>query len=190
LLLLVLAAGFPSAAWAHKLNVFAHVEGTQIQGRAYFPGKVPAREIQVTAVAPDGRELGRTKTDQDGRFVLAVRERCETKIVAAGDDGHGAEFILHAAEMPAELPRTVPAEAEAGGPPPAPPAAGQPLPPGHNVAGQIEALRAQVVELREQVYDYEQRLRLRDVLGGLGYILGLAGLACYLLSRRKRGMGN
>jgi nickel transport protein len=182
-------ACFPGTAWAHTLNVFAHVEGRQIRGNAYFPGNVPAREVQVTAVAPDGRTLGRTKTDQEGDFALDIRERCDTKIVAASEDGHGAEFTVHAAEMPQDLPAAAPSDGSPVGPPgqPAVRPAGPPAIPGQDVLGEIQALRAQVIELRGQVYDYEQRLRFRDVLGGLGYILGLAGVACYLLSLRRAG---
>lgn len=33
----------------------------------------------------------------------------------------------------------------------------------------------------------EQKIRLTDVLGGLGYIFGLVGVAAYCSSRRKRG---
>ena len=188
-LLLALTACFPGTASAHKLNVFAHVEGHTIRGNAYFPGNVPAREIQVTAVAPDGRELGRTKTDQEGKFALDIRERSDTKIVAVAEDGHGAEFTVHAAELPEDLPAAAPSAGPTAGPP-GPPAAhpaGQPSLPGQDLPGEIQALRAQVVELRGQVYDYEQRLRFRDVLGGLGYILGLAGVACYLLSLKRAG---
>jgi nickel transport protein len=189
-MLLALVACFPCPAWAHKLNVFAHVEGRTIRGNAYFPGNVPAREIQVMAVAPNGRELGRTKTDQEGNFALEIRERCDTKIVAASEDGHGAEYLVHAAEMPADLPAAAPSDGPPVGPPgqPAVRPSGPPSIPGQELLGEIQALRAQVVELRGQVYDYEQRLRFRDVLGGLGYILGLAGVACYLLSLRRQGI--
>ena len=159
-----------------------------IQGRAYFPHDVPAQEIQITALDPAGRELGRTKTDREGKFVLTpdIRERCEIKIVAASDDGHGADYTVHAAELPADLPLTPaagPAAASVGRPAARP--AEQPADP-TQTAGRSPETPAQVVELREQVFDYEYRLRFRDVLGGLGYILGLAGVACYLLSLRRR----
>jgi nickel transport protein len=178
-------ACFPGTAWAHKLNVFAHVEGHAIRGNAYFPGNVPAQGAQVTAVAPDGRELGRTTSDREGKFVLEARVRSDTKIVAVTEDGHGAEYILRAAELPEDLP----AGEEGDRPhlsepvPSLPPA--QPAITDGELLGEMQALRGQVVELRGQVYDYEQRLRFRDVLGGLGYILGVAGVACYLLSLNR-----
>jgi nickel transport protein len=51
----------------------------------------------------------------------------------------------------------------------------------------LEAVHAQLVELRKQLNQHEQSLRLRDILGGIGYIVGIAGVAFYFLGiRRKR----
>ena len=43
-----------------------------------------------------------------------------------------------------------------------------------------------VTPLREQLNAYEDRLRWRDVLGGIGYILGLTGLAAAFSTHRRR----
>lgn len=45
-------------------------------------------------------------------------------------------------------------------------------------------LLAEVAALRDQLHEYEQRVRLRDILGGIGYIVGIAGLAFYFLGVR------
>ena len=50
----------------------------------------------------------------------------------------------------------------------------------------MESLRAEIVELRREFADYRNSTRLRDVLGGIGYILGLAGLAFYFLGVRRK----
>jgi nickel transport protein len=39
--------------------------------------------------------------------------------------------------------------------------------------------------LHEELRAYEDRTRLRDLLGGVGYILGVAGIAFYLLACRR-----
>jgi hypothetical protein len=41
--------------------------------------------------------------------------------------------------------------------------------------------------LRRQLDRYEHTLRLRDVLGGIGYIFGIMGLLFFVLGRRSRG---
>ena len=77
LLVLTLFLLCPASAFAHKLYVFAQVEGTTIQGRAYFPGDVPAQKSDVIARDPSGRELGRTTTDDDGKFTFTAREHVD-----------------------------------------------------------------------------------------------------------------
>ena len=51
----------------------------------------------------------------------------------------------------------------------------------------IEAAVARHVgPLRQQIAAYEDKIRWHDVLGGIGYIVGMTGLACYFLARRDR----
>ncbi len=80
----------PAPALAHKLYVFAQVEGNAIQGRAYFPGDVPAQESVVIARDPSGRELGRTTTDDEGKFTFPPREHVDYCLTAETPDGHSA----------------------------------------------------------------------------------------------------
>lgn len=161
LLLLALAGVLPRQAWAHGMTVSAHVEGNTIQGKAYFRDGTAVREAQVTALDPDGRELGTTTTDRQGSFVLEVHQRCDHKIVVATADGHGDDCTVHAAELPVDGSSD------------------------QSLGDKVDALRRQVVALREQLDEYEDRVRFRDVLGGLGYLLGLAGVACYVLAKRR-----
>ena len=45
-------------------------------------------------------------------------------------------------------------------------------------------IRDEVAALRRQLAAYEQTTRVRDVLGGLGFLAGIAGAAFYFLGRR------
>lgn len=47
-----------------------------------------------------------------------------------------------------------------------------------------EAVARQVRPLREQLLAHDERVQLRDILGGIGYILGLAGLVLWWHARR------
>jgi hypothetical protein len=47
------------------------------------------------------------------------------------------------------------------------------------------AVARQIGPLREQLLAAQERVLLRDVLGGLGYILGLTGLALWWTSRGR-----
>jgi nickel transport protein len=165
----------PLPVFAHKLHVFAHAHGTSIHGEAYFTGRIPAQNATVMALDRAGKELGRTKTDQQGKFNLQARFRCDHRLIVDAGDGHGGECMLAAAELPEDLPSR-------GNSPntPAKTPHDQPL------EAKVEAVNQQIVALRKQLDRYEQRTRLRDVLGGIGYIVGIAGVAFYFLGIRRK----
>ena len=58
---------------------------------------------------------------------------------------------------------------------------------------QLEQIIEQVIEKelspikRILAENSEQKLKLQDILGGLGYILGLAGIAAYFQSKKSGG---
>jgi nickel transport protein len=49
-----------------------------------------------------------------------------------------------------------------------------------------QAVARQLGPLRDALRACEEQRRLRDILGGLGYIVGLAGLGLWWRSRRRR----
>lgn len=50
------------------------------------------------------------------------------------------------------------------------------------VAQKLRPLQREIAELRDEV-------RLHDILGGIGYIVGIAGIAFYFLGVRRRERG-
>jgi nickel transport protein len=197
-LLLLLAA---APAHAHMLKVFATATGARIDGSVYFVGGGAARAAAIRVQTPDGEVLATLQADPDGRFSLDALRRVDHVIVADSGDGHAARFTIPAYSLPATLPTAVlgtpsaivaPATLAPTGPPHSLPAEGAADAPA--AAEPLEALvaravAAQVRPLREQLNAYEDRLRLRDVLGGLGYILGLAGLVLWLQAKRRGRSG-
>ena len=49
------------------------------------------------------------------------------------------------------------------------------------------AVARNVRPLRRQLDALDNRIRMRDVIGGFGYILGITGIALIILARRQRG---
>ncbi|MEO5338811.1 MAG: hypothetical protein H7841_18305 [Magnetospirillum sp. WYHS-4] len=163
LLLLVLAT---APAWAHRINLFATAEGDRIKGVVTFGGGGKGAGLTVRAKGPDGALLGEAATGPDGGFSLPVGSRMDHLLTVDLDDGHAATFVVKAEEFPVTLPAGDAAR----------------IPPG---AGDLElAVARQIAPLRAQIAAYEERIRWHDVLGGIGYILGLAGIAFFLLGRR------
>ena len=102
LTLLLVASASP--AEAHRLKAFATVEGSTIMGSAYFPGMGVARGVDVQVLAPDGSLLAETATDDQGRFTVKVRQRVDHRIIVDSGDGHRAEYLVRADELPESLP--------------------------------------------------------------------------------------
>lgn len=174
----------PASAAAHSLRLFAEGDGTVIRGSVYFHGGNPAVDVLVTAFGPEDRKLGEARTDAQGAFTLPVRYRCDYRLLASTADGHGAEYPVAAEGLSASLPplgaETDSPVGEAASPADEPPPADDDL----------AAIRSQLSALREQLAAYEHRTRLRDVVGGIGYILGLAGIGFYVAARRAARAGN
>ena len=192
-LAVVLALMLCGAAHAHKLKVYAMGEGKTISGYAYFPGGGRAKGVEVQLQDAVGKTLATTTTDEGGDFAFQAPFKCDCQVVVDSGDGHRGTWSIGADELSDDLPRPEGAPAE---PPPAP---GEPSPDAPTqgppaAAADLEAMveRAvskQVRPLRAQLEAYEEKRRLHDILGGIGYIAGVAGVAFYFLGVRRREAG-
>jgi nickel transport protein len=163
----------PSFVIAHNMEIFATVEGKTIQGKASFHDGTPARNADVKAFDAAGEEIGRTKTDDQGKFSLAARFRCDHRLLVDTGDGHGVEYTILAKSLPADLPPHGPAIASADS---ARADSESDLDHSHDSA-LLKVIHADVDALQDQLDQYEHRIRFRDILGGIGFIVGLTGAA-------------
>jgi len=183
---LVLAAG---PAGAHKVNLFAEADGATVRGEAYFTGGGRPRNVVVQVVGPAAEALGETRTDDAGRFTFTATRRCDHTFVIDTGDGHLAKFTVEAAELPASLPGprigARPARAQPTRPSTTAPSEAVPA------LGEANDALAEVVAraVRRELRARDQDVRVRDVIAGIGYIVGLAGLASLLLRRKRDRAG-
>jgi nickel transport protein len=196
---MILGLAVPSPAAAHKASVFAAAQGKAISGEAYFRDGAPVRGARVTVFDATGAKLGETQTDPAGKFSFEPRRRCDHRFVVDGGDGHSAQYTVRAEELPASLPdgggtSSVTSQSDPA-PPSSDPSAGPPVQriaepsdSHQGLQGELEAIQAQIVQLRRDLAAREDIARWRDVLGGIGYILGLMGLSFYFLGMRRKKM--
>ena len=175
------------AAEAHKLKIFATVTGAVIEGYAYFSPGGRANTVSVTLAANDGVVQAKAITDAEGNFRFEATRRVDYVITVDAGDGHVASATIAAEDLPQTLSF---ASGDAADERAAAEAAPAPLP---RAAGDAElrafidqSISRQIRPLREQIDAYQEKIWWHDVLGGLGYILGLGGLAFGLSERRKR----
>ncbi|MBL0716357.1 MAG: hypothetical protein JJV98_21980 [Desulfosarcina sp.] len=190
-LLLVL---MPAAARAHKVMVFAWVQGDTVFTESKFSGGRYARDGRIDVYNAAGEKLLEGRTDDQGRFAFKPPRSETLRIVLMAGSGHRNEWTVYAKEF-ADGPTVAPSPTEPW-PETAPPkpmaAAGKPA---ETVTLSPAALQALIEQsLDKKLAPIQQRLRqfepgpsLSDIIGGIGYILGLVGLGAYIHSRRKSG---
>ncbi|MBB6307585.1 cobalamin biosynthesis protein CbiM [Xanthobacter tagetidis] len=197
--LLVALAPLPAAA--HRLKVFATVEGDTVSGYAFFIGGGRPGGAQVTFRDAAGKTLGAAVTDADGAFAFTpARPEAITVVVDAGD-GHAAEVALAADRFASAAATVAPAAGDARPGAPSAPASGASVPaalagvpaaacdPAALAALVDTAVARQVRPLLEAQSEAEGRVRFNDVMGGIGMIVGLAGAALWASARRARAPG-
>jgi len=162
LLLLVVWLAVILPAAAHKAKCFAAVEGDRISGYAWLGGGSRPKNVPFKVLAPDGEVLQEGTTNEEGEFSFRPTRRCDHRIVVLAGEGHEAQFTVAADELPLD-----PADAPS--------------------AADIEqAVSRQIAPLRRELAAFRDRQRLQDVLAGIGYIAGLAGVTFYFLGVRRR----
>jgi nickel transport protein len=197
ILLILVIGAFTTPALAHRVLIYAYAEGDTIHTESTFVPDTPVRQgkILVTDNKTD-KVLLTGQTDDQGKFSFkipaeAVAQRMDLNIVLEAAMGHRGEWLLKADSY---LPGATPGKAGA----PAKPAlastssASAPGTKAVNIdqqgleAALNKALERQLAPINEKLTELTiHRTTLPDIIGGIGYILGLFGLAAYFLSKRK-----
>ena len=84
---IVVALPMVSQVWAHKVNVFAWVEGDTVFVEGYFPGGKKSQDSLVEVFNPAGTKLLEGRTNKKGEFSFKIPERTDLKIVLTSSMG-------------------------------------------------------------------------------------------------------
>ncbi len=170
-------------ALAHKLKVFATIEGEAVTGYAFFIGGGRARGAKWNAVEGDDTPLGEGRTDAEGRFILVPPQpvTADIRVTIDTEEGHIASATLPVtrfggvAAEPSEAETPTVAKKEAA-------------PASEETALLVEAaVQRQVEPLLERIEAMDSRLRYTDMMSGLFLIAGLAGMVLWALGRKDGG---
>jgi nickel transport protein len=127
---------------AHRVNLFAWVEGDTVYVESKFSGGKTVKAGKIIVTDPQGTELVKGTTNEKGEFSFTIPKKTELKIVLIAGTGHRTEWTIPLAEI--EMPAAEKAPVQEKGP------------------------------------------GAREILIGIGCILGLAGIAAYIHRRRKK----
>ena len=173
-----------SQVWAHKVNVFAWVEGDMVFVEGYYPGGKKAQNSLVEVYNSTGAKLLEGRTNQKGEFSFKIPAREDLRIVLTAGMGHKNDFTITAGDL--------------GG---SEPSSGEPVPktrekvsPPSSTTVDIGPLEVMIDEALDRKLEPVIKLirntrkegpGFTEIIGGIGYILGLFGLVMYFKDRKK-----
>lgn len=172
------------SAHAHKVMVFALAEDGRIHVEGYFADGKKAQDSLVEVFDPQGAKLLEGRTDKEGSFSFQIPEKTSLRIVLTASMGHKAQFIVPEDEI---------------GP------SSQPMNVTKTAVGQVrkgkemdllgpEQIRTIVDEeldkkldplIRAVLQSQAKGPSIHEVLGGIGYIVGIMGVIMYFRSKRN-----
>ncbi len=103
---------FTNTALAHKVTVFAWVEGNTVYGESKFSGGRKAQGAEVIVSDLEGTRLLTVQTDEKGDFSFPIPKQTGLKIELIAGMGHKGEWTLTAEEVGASAPNQAPENAE------------------------------------------------------------------------------
>ena len=205
-LLGILIVAVPRIANAHKVSVFAWVEGDTVYFQSKISGGRKPKCAPVEVFNARGDLILSGVTNDNGEFSFKVEEKNKTemKIVLLVGMGHRAEWTIPAGDFESGETKSMQEAAPLRKTPGKTDTSLQSKEPGPNTgpALRMESSDGLTVDdvqtMIEKTLDRklkpvmkmlaesrEKDPSLRDILGGIGYILGLVGIAMYFRYRRK-----
>jgi nickel transport protein len=193
---------FVPPALAHRVLVYAYAEGDTIHTESKFVPDTPVRQGKILVMdQKTDQVLLRGETDDQGKFSFkipaeAVAEKLDLKIVVEAAMGHRGEWQMRAqsylpdAETTAGVAvRGVPTSGAAAIPATAAsPAVSVPAVDRQLLEDALnKTLERQLAPIKEMLTELTiHRTSPTDVIGGIGYIMGIFGLLAYFQSRKKK----
>jgi nickel transport protein len=211
--ILALFLSLPQNSDAHKINVFAWLEGDQVHVDAYFTKSSKVLYAPVQVLDLRGNLLLGGSTNEQGQWSFSLKDLKELptdglNVVVEEGSGHRAEYLLTKQDL-AEANKSQPCNEPS--PKPLSQINATQSPMAHPPAivdrsgairdcdmDQIKAVFAEVLDSKLQpvsealvaqhkllVEEHDKGPSVSEIIGGVGWILGLFGILGYFLNRRS-----
>ena len=179
---------------AHKVTIFAWVDGDMVYTQSKFSGGKKAKNAVVEVYNASGKKLLEGKTDETGKFSFKIPSKEELKVVLIAGSGHRGAWTIPAEELQGTPPvSSISSKSEQSerkeSETVSVPAVSAP----HSLS---ESDVKRIVEdaLEQKLKPFYNLLAesntkgpaASDIFSGIGYILGLVGLGAYINYRRKK----
>jgi nickel transport protein len=187
------------SALAHRVNVYAWVDGDTIYVECKFAGGNKVRSGKITVIDPQGVELLSGLTNDEGEFSFKIPKRTDLKIILNAGQGHQGQWTIRAAEME-NLPSGTAQDtgAEKASPSEQKSAVAKTFVDTGGAMSGTDIKRKELEATIESVLDRklkpitrmladirQEGPTVKDIFMGIGYIFGLVIVAAYFYSRKK-----
>jgi len=178
------------SAFAHKVNIFAYVEGKKIYTESYFSDGKKCVESKIEVFDNQGDKLSEGLTDKEGMFSFEIPAEDvidgDLKIILTASMGHRAEYIIRADEL-GDVSGLIEEKIEEPVSAVSPEISSVDLKEIQSLIEDTldEKLEPIIREMREIKKSQEDIISPTEIIGGIGYIIGIFGVIAYFLSRKR-----
>ena len=194
----------PVELLAHKVNIYAYTGDGLVYSESYFADGSRCKNCSVEVFDnKTGKNLLEGKTDEGGRFSFKIPQASSLKLLLRAGAGHQGVYYLvlgesgktGSGEKAPEVARTQSKQP-----------ANSNIKTSHDktsllvqekclTSAEVEAIVNQAVEAKLQpvmsrlaaIQENTGKTGVAEVMGGIGYILGIMGIIMYLKSRKNSG---
>lgn len=180
----------PLCVFAHKLSLFAYSKEGLIYVEGYYVDGKPAQGAKLTVFDSNGEKTFSGITDDKGQLTFKVPVMDDLRLELEAGMGHKNSFVLHRGALSAHRPgdakgssRALPMDAiDAGKAVASQPGAMRERDRGELIEEKLKPLMDMVSEMRREM----ERPRLLEIVGGVGYLVGIFGLVFFFLGKREK----
>lgn len=192
-----------STAFAHKVSIYAYAENGMVFAEGYFADGSRSRNSRIEVLdAKTGEKLLEGKTDNKGRFTFRIPKTTSLKLVLHASMGHQNDYTLSVKEVKEALGiqdtevrsqnPDVRKQTDERGSQLSESATPLTVDSGAS-SSEIEAAVSRAMDRKLQpvitmllkLQENSEKPGITEILGGIGYIIGLMGMAMYFKSRRR-----
>ncbi len=191
IVLFIVIIGISTPAIAHKTTIFAWMEGDTVYTQSKFSGGRKAKHATVEVYDAEGDKLLEGKTDENGEFSFKLPKRAELKVVLLAGTGHRGEWSIPLEEIEGgEVNPDSRFQSQASQTEKEPSHHELPSISSADIQEAVEkALDKKLKPILNQLTESRQKeteTEVTDIIGGIGYILGLVGIGAYFNYRKKK----
>ena len=178
-------------AFAHKINLFITQVENRLEGEGFFADGSPCKNCEITVFDPSEKEILKIKTDEKGKFSFSLPEKVErVKIILSAGEGHIVEKTVTIKRESKEKKDISKIEADKKRESENNLLVDEKLKESFtelnsriiNLEAEVKALREEMLNLRKDM----QKIAYRDIIGALGYLLGIFAIIYFFKNRNSK----